>query len=51
MLVSCHYHQNLKDKHGERKLGLTFFVEGRLSFENQVYNFYIEIFQISIEYY
>jgi hypothetical protein len=50
VLASCHCHQNLKNKHGERKLGLTF-VEGRLSLENQVYNFYIKMFQISIEYY
>jgi hypothetical protein len=32
VLASCHCHQNLKNKHGERKLGLTF-VEGRLSLE------------------
>jgi hypothetical protein len=50
VLTSSHRHQNLKEKHGERKLRLTF-VEGRLSLENQVYNFYIEIFQLNIEYY
>ncbi len=37
--------KTLKDKHGDIKLALTF-VEKGLTLGNQIYNFYIKIFQI-----
>jgi hypothetical protein len=37
--------KTLKDNHGDRKLGLTFVEEIRLSFGNKSYSFYTKIFQ------